>query len=225
MRRQLRFLAVPALLVVCCSPAAAAARPVVPSGTGGHAECSNCHSTDTAAADAKRPADRCVECHAGYGEPGSDAAGMHLGFGCTGCHDPHRIEAPFRFRRDRQSAVPAVAWLDAETRLCVACHAGFAEARGMTGAYVRHPVGVAVAHHAGNVIAAADRPVHDLGVLPLARGTTAAGYVTDVVGCGTCHHLHGNPNAKLLRWAPDRESDACLGCHADATGAPVLAGE
>jgi predicted CXXCH cytochrome family protein len=224
MRRPLRSIAIVAMF--CCSPAAAVAAPALPSGTGAHAECSTCHTTDSApGAVPKPPGERCVGCHVGYAVAGSDAAGTHLGFGCTGCHDPHATAVPFRFRRDRQSMVPAVAGLDAETRLCVACHTGFAEARGMAGAYVRHPVGVAVARHGANVIAANGRPVHDIGMLPLVRGTTTAGYEADVVGCGTCHHVHGNPNPRLLRWAPDRESDACLGCHAEAVGAPVFAGE
>jgi len=228
MRRQLCSIVLPVAFVVCCSPTAfVATAAAVPSGTGPHARCSNCHHPDTGdAATVVPPGERCVECHAGDAGPGTAAAARHLGFGCAGCHDPHGAATPFRFRRDRQSTVPAVATLDPVTRMCVSCHVGFAEARGMAGAYVRHPVGVPVRRHGANVVAAGASPARGAPLqLPLVRGMTTAGYVADVVGCGTCHHLHGNGNPKLLRWAADAESDACLNCHEDAVGAPVLAGE
>jgi hypothetical protein len=105
---------------------------------------------------------------------------------------------------------------DAETLLCVSCHFEAGRFRGVGGGFVRHPVGLPVPAHvrrgdgSGAVVTATDPAGwEDAITLPLAIAPGGR----DVIGCGTCHALHGNPHPDLLRWAPAGIVTACSSCH------------
>ncbi len=188
--------------------------------SGAHGACVDCH-TMTRGSDHNRPqrlVRGCESCHATVAV--AAMPGPARGHGaCTDCHDPHATTPP-HLRGEVMAASGVGGRYDDETRLCVGCHFDAGRFRGFGGGFVRHPVGIPAPQHGVRVVAAdrahwigerdATEPAFELPLMPAAGPDAPA---EGVIGCGTCHAVHGARSPFLLRWAHGEESAACTSCH------------
>ena len=135
---------------------------------------------------------------------------------CLTCHTPHSEVQPKQLRSDRAKIAPSDSSItfDLATRLCLSCHPLAGEFKGWGRDYVRHPVGIPVRKPGVRVDAPGFPPLVDV------KGTQNVS--DDVIGCTTCHYVHGGGNSFLLRWKVKELPAACAKCHPEV--APAATG-